>query len=209
MSLPFSLHKETFNGISLLVPDPAEVKEWYTRSLREGDNPAFPYWTKVWSSALGMVEYLSRNSNLVRDKDVLEVGAGLGLPSMYTAQFAKSVLVTDYLPEAIELLELNTSDLKNVSAQLLDWRSLPSSLKPEVLLLSDVNYEPEAFSDLLKMIKHFISLGTHIIISTPQRIMTREFVELVEDWVVRQEVVEVQEKEVVVVELFTENKLWY
>jgi predicted nicotinamide N-methyase len=202
MSLPFSLHTETFYGISLLVPDPGEVKEWYTRSLQEGRNPAFPYWTKVWSSSLGMVEYLSCNPDLVRGKEVLEVGAGLGLPSLYAAQLARGVIVSDYLPDAVELLSLNISDLNNVSSLLLDWRDIPSSLKPEVLLLSDINYEPEAFSELLAMIKHFLSLGTHIIIATPQRIMTREFVGLVEEWVVCKEVVEVKGEEVVVVELF-------
>lgn len=202
MSLPFSLHTEVFYGISLLVPDPGEVKEWYTRSLQEGKNPPFPYWTKVWSSALGMVEYLSRNPELVRGKEVLEVGAGLGLPSLYAAQFARSVIVSDYLPDAVELLAANISDLSNVSATLLDWRDIPSLLRPEVLLLSDINYEPEAFSELLTMIKHFLSLDTHILISTPQRIMTREFMGLVEEWVVRKEVVEVKGEEVVVVELF-------
>ncbi len=201
MSLPFSLHRQTFNGISLLVPNPVEVKEWYTRSQKEGNNPAFPYWTKMWSSALGMVEYLSANQHLVRDKNVLEVGAGLGLPSLFVASMAKEVLVTDYLPEAVELLEANCAHLNNVSAQILDWRFLPRTLKPDVLLLSDINYEPDAFNDLLKMIKHFLSLGTHIIISTPQRIMTREFVGLVEKWVKKKEVVEVSGEEVVVVEL--------
>lgn len=201
MSLPFSLHRQTFNGISLLVPDPEEVKEWYTRSLQEGNNPAFPYWTKMWSSALGMVEYLSAKQHLVRDKNVLEVGAGLGLPSLYAAQFASRVIVTDYLPEAVELLDLNIGNLNNISALLLDWRSLPSSLKTELLLLSDLNYEPDAFEDLLKMIKHFLLLGTHIIIATPQRIMTREFVGLVEKWVRKKVVVEVSGEEVIVVEL--------
>lgn len=201
MSLPFSLQKQSFNGISLLVPDPEEVKEWYTGLIQEGKSPDFPYWTKVWSSALGMVEYLTRNPDLVCEKDVLEVGAGLGLPSLYAAQFARSVLVTDYLPEAVELLNANSSHLENVSAQILDWRVLPPSLKPEVLLLSDINYEPDAFTDLLMMIKHFLSLGTHIIISTPQRIMTREFVGLVEKWVVKKEVVIVRGEEVVVLEL--------
>ena len=205
MPLPFSLHTETFYGISLLVPDPAEVKEWYTRSLQEGNNPAFPYWTKVWISALGMVEYLSRNPELVWGKEVLEVGAGLGLPSLYAAQFARRVIVSDYLPDAVELLNVNIENLNNVSALLLDWRDIPSSLKPEVLLLSDINYEPEAFEDLIKMIRHFLSLGTHIIIATPERIMTREFVVLVEEWVVMKEVVEVKKEEVVVVELVAEK----
>lgn len=201
MLLPFSLQRQSFYGISLLIPDPEEVKEWYTRSLQEGNNPEFPYWTKIWSSALGMVEYLSINQYLVRDKDVLEVGAGLGLPSLYSAQFASSVIVTDYIPDAVKLLSLNIVDLNNVSATLLDWRDIPSSLKPEVIILSDVNYEPDAFTDLLKMIRHFLSLGTHIIISTPQRIMTREFVGLVEKWMVKKEVMELRGEEVVVVEL--------
>lgn len=201
MSLPFSLNRQSFNGISLLVPDPAEVKEWYTTLIEEGKSPDFPYWTKIWSSALGMVEYLSFNQHLIQDKKILEVGAGLGLPSFYAAPFAKSVLVTDYLPEAVELLEVNSAHLNNVSAQILDWRLLQTSLKPEVLLLSDVNYEPDAFTDLLKMINHFLSLETHIIISTPQRIMTRAFVRLVEECVVKKEVVEVGGEEVVVMEL--------
>jgi hypothetical protein len=36
-----------------------------------------------------------------------------------------------------------------MEAALLDWNALPEDLAADVVLLSDINYEPEAFDALL------------------------------------------------------------
>ena len=63
-----------------------------------------------------------------------------------------------------------------VSAQI-DWTDFPSTLEFDLLILSDVNYNPGDFDILLKLIDNMLAKGVSIILSTPQRLAGRRFVE--------------------------------
>ena len=53
-------------------------------------------------------------------------------------------------------------------------------MNAEVLILSDVNYDPTQFETLTKLIDKFIHQGCTIILSTPQRIMASPFIQKLE-----------------------------
>jgi predicted nicotinamide N-methyase len=123
---------------------------------------------------------------LIRDKTVLELGAGIGLPSLLMASEAKTIQVSDYDLEAVELLRKNIAhlQLQNVKALQIDWNDLPENIDPEVIILSDVNYDPTQFETLTKLIQKFIHQGCAIILSTPQRIMASPFVQKLEGYII-------------------------
>ena len=66
--------------ILLRIPDPEYVKQKYedTRTIHP-DEP-FPYWTRLWPSSIALSEFITDNRDYVRNKSVLEIGGGLGLP---------------------------------------------------------------------------------------------------------------------------------
>jgi predicted nicotinamide N-methyase len=66
----------------------------------------------------------------------------------------------------------------------LDWNAIPDNMQPEVILLSDVNYDPTQFETLTKLIEKFIHQGSTIILSTPQRIMASPFVQKLESFII-------------------------
>jgi predicted nicotinamide N-methyase len=121
---------------------------------------------------------LQKHPSLIRDKTVLELGAGIGLPSLLMASEAKTIQISDYDSEAVELLRKNIAhlQLQNVQAMQLDWNTIPEHITAEVVILSDVNYDPTQFETLTKLIEKFIHQGCTIILSTPQRIMASPFV---------------------------------
>jgi predicted nicotinamide N-methyase len=88
------------------------------------------------------------------------------------------VLCSDYISEAVGIASQSAAHngLNNFTAQVLDWHSLPHNLSADVLLLSDINYDPAIFSVQQQLINHFIKTGTIVILSTPQRLMAKEFV---------------------------------
>ena len=86
---------ESLQGIKLLIPDPADVKSDYEEKLKAFEKPVFPFWTRIWPAALAMSAYLMEESNWIANKHVLELGAGIGLPSFTAARFAKSVVISD------------------------------------------------------------------------------------------------------------------
>ncbi len=168
--------------LAIYIPDYEQVKEVYEAILIDHPAEPFPYWAKLWPSSIALVQYLKANTIWIEHKNVLEIGAGLGLPSFMIAGYANSVQVSDYAPEAVELLEKNIQHLQlnNVQAMELDWNNVPDSIKPDVVLLSDVNYNPSQFDGLLQLITKLISEGTIVILSTPQRIMASPFVNAIQ-----------------------------
>ena len=171
---------------AIYVPIYDAVKAIYTDLLAMDPATPFPYWAKVWPSAIALHNVLQKHPSLIRDKTVLELGAGIGLPSLLMASEAKAIQVSDYDSEAVELLRKNIAhlQLQNVQALQMDWNDLPENIDPEVIILSDVNYDPTQFETLKKMIEKFIYQGCTIILSTPQRIMASPFVQQLESLII-------------------------
>ena len=91
-----------------------------------------PYWADLWASAIGLSHYLVDNQYLIKDKNVFEIGCGLGLPAIVAGKLgAAATTLSDYLQEALDFAKLNWEKnlpLKNVEFSLLDWRNIPENL---------------------------------------------------------------------------------
>jgi predicted nicotinamide N-methyase len=163
---------------AIYIPAYEAVKTIYADLLALDPATPFPYWAKVWPSAIALHNVLQKHPSLIKDKTVLELGAGIGLPSLLMANEANAIQVSDYNSEAVELLRKNIEhlELENAEALKLDWNALPETIHPEVIILSDVNYDPTQFETLTKLIEKFIHQGSTVILSTPQRIMASPFV---------------------------------
>ena len=151
-----------------------------SRVVRMGaDGATFPYWAKLWPSSIALCRYVAAHPHLVVNKKVLELAAGLGLPGIFAAHLAREVIISDYVPEAVTIMRssvaLNKCD--NVHCRTLNWNKLPPDLNAEVLLVSDINYEPLAFEVLYKVLTDFLAKGTTILMATPQRLIAKTFIE--------------------------------
>ena len=188
MQLLLNLQTFTFGAlnIELIVPDPESVRKWYEQEKRRDLEAPFPFWAKVWPSALAMADYLQQHPDIITGKKVLELAAGHGLPSIVAAHYAEKVCCSDYLENAVVAARQNVlhNRLSNVDCRVYDWNDLPDDLSADILLMSDVNYEPEDFDQLIAVCEKFLLRGTTIILTTPGRIMAKEFVSRLDTWCV-------------------------
>jgi predicted nicotinamide N-methyase len=171
---------------AIYIPAYEAVKTIYADLLALDPATPFPYWAKVWPSATALHNVLQKHPSLIRDKTVLELGAGVGLPALMIADITNSIQISDYNLDAVELLRKNIEhlELENAEALKLDWNALPETIHPEVIILSDVNYDPTQFETLTKLIEKFIHQGSTVILSTPQRIMASPFVQKLEGYII-------------------------
>jgi predicted nicotinamide N-methyase len=172
--------------IELFVPDPEALRKGYEQEKRLDPELPFPFWAKVWPSAMAMASYLQQYPDNIKGKNVLELAAGLGLPSIVAAQYAEKVCCSDYLEVAVDTTRHNVlhNHLQNVDCRVFNWNDLPDDLTADILLMSDVNYEPEDFDQLIAVCEKFLLKGTTIILTTPGRIMAKEFVNRLDTWCV-------------------------
>lgn len=170
--------------LSVYVPDVATVRDLYKQNTID-----FPYWSQIWPAALGLCQFLEQNTGYIENKTVLELAAGLGLPSFLAAEYSRSVHCSDYFPEAVALQQrsIEHNQFGNMSCSVLDWNNIPATIKADVLLLSDVNYDPWIFDKVYETIDRFLNEGSLIILSTPQRLMAKSFIERLLPFCIRQE----------------------
>jgi len=165
----------TFNA---RIPDPALLSIWYQQ---HPDPPpaSHLFWARIWPSGLGLCQWLALHPEIVRNKTVLEIAGGLGLPSLLVAPKVKTITCTDINQQAVETVRQSAqlNGYENVITAIASWASVPDEWEADVLLLSDVNYEPAALADLKTLISRFLKKGSSVILSTPERIVARSFLE--------------------------------
>ncbi len=159
--------------VALFVPEESAVKQYYQTNKENA------YWAKVWPAAIGLCLFLNDHPEYIAGKSVLELAAGLGLPGLYAASLAGEVSITDREPLAIAYIKAsainqNKSNIRTAALNWVDATTLPDS--PDVLLLSDVNYDMDIFEELKKVVRFFLRKKCTVIISTPQRLVAKTFI---------------------------------
>jgi predicted nicotinamide N-methyase len=175
MELP--LHLQTISikdkRLGILVPDAEETQKAY----HSGQIP-FPYWSKIWPASIALSQFILGNPKLFTGKKVVELAAGLGLPSIAAASIVNSVHCTDKAPEAIAVVEKTIRHLgiHNITTECLDWNKIEKFPEADLILMSDVNYDPSCFPVLQKLFLASLVKGSAILLSTPQRLMAKDFI---------------------------------
>jgi len=163
----------------LYIPEPGAIKSAYDLQLSNTGASAFPYWAKIWPASIALAQFLEKRPTLYRGKEVVELAAGLGLPSMFAATLAKTVSCSDYEPAAVAMIEKSIlhNRFTHVQTALVDWNTIREPLHGDLLLLSDINYDPNEFSTLQNVLTDFLGTNRPIILSTPQRLVAKSFIQ--------------------------------
>jgi predicted nicotinamide N-methyase len=147
--------------LSLLVPsDPEALLDEDAFAADE----FLPYWAELWPSGLALAEAVAGV-----DGPVLELGCGLGIPSLVAALGGADVLATDWAPDAIALLERNAERVgARLQAQVWDWRTPPPAPRP-LVIGADLLYEARNGPPLLAALDALVAPGGEAWIADPDR----------------------------------------
>jgi nicotinamide N-methyltransferase len=147
-SIPF-----TINGECNLMVFAARCSDNAHQAINNSENEAIPLFANyIWPGSIVLADYLQMHSEVVCNKNILELGAGAALPSLVSSKLgANLVVATDY---ADPLILNNINYLKdinkciNMMAYPYTWgdkneaatlkRSLLSNKGFDVILLGEV-----------------------------------------------------------------------
>ena len=130
--------------------------------------PLVPYWSVLWRSGLALGRELSRRR--LDGLRVVELGCGMGVPSLAASRSGAAVLATDASVEALELLASNASrNGLHVDTARVDW-ARPAGLLAhapfDLVLAADVLYERASVAQLLALLPQ---LAPRVLLADPGR----------------------------------------
>jgi predicted nicotinamide N-methyase len=129
-----------------------------------------PYWAELWPSGLALAETLP---SLLDGLAVVELGCGLGVPSLVAAARGARVTAVDWAAEAVELLRENAA--RNgiaLDAVHADWSTFEGSF--DLVLAADLLYEERNGDALLGVLP---TLAPRVLLADPGRSTARAFFE--------------------------------
>jgi predicted nicotinamide N-methyase len=136
-----------------------------------------PYWAELWPSARALACRLLDHPPTGR---TVELGCGVGLPSLACLARGCDILATDYYEDALLFARANAhrNHLPPLHTALLDWRHLPADLGHfDTLLLADVLYERGNIQLVHQVIGSLLAPGGTALLADPQRAHLPAFIE--------------------------------
>jgi predicted nicotinamide N-methyase len=138
--------------------------------------PIAPYWSVLWRSGVALAREVDGLE--LRGRRVVELGCGLGLPSLAAARAGAEVLTTDGDAEALPLVACNAE--RNgvaVETAAIAWDAADELLARasfDLVLAADVLYERQAVAPLLALLPR---LTGEALIADPGRSAAEAFEE--------------------------------
>ena len=172
-----NLVEETFviEGLQLSILRPADSEALLSEEAFEHEE-YLPYWAELWPSGVTLARAVGQRA--VKGLRVLELGCGLGLPSIVAALGGAHVLATDWSPEALEVTaanaERNGADLETALVSWADPAPLLDRGAWDLVLGADLLYEARNVDQLLDLLPR---LGGEVLLAEPGRPPAARFFE--------------------------------
>lgn len=116
--------------------------------------PIAPYWSVLWRSGRALARELEQET--LSALRVVELGCGLGVPSLAAARAGANVLATDGCPQALELLGRNAVlNGVRIDCLLADWSDADELVARgpfDLVLAADVLYERATAAPLVSLL---------------------------------------------------------
>jgi predicted nicotinamide N-methyase len=123
-------------GVALTLVRPEEPEALLDETAF-ADDEFLPYWAELWPAALALAEALPGD---LGGRRVVELGCGLGVPSLVAAARGARVTAVDWAADAIALLRENAArNQLALDAVQADWRAFAGTF--DLALAADVLYE--------------------------------------------------------------------
>jgi predicted nicotinamide N-methyase len=171
MTLPADLIEDVVAlgaGRELVLLRPRDAEALLDEDVFEQHDEFIPYWADLWPSAILLARTLAGRA--LRGARVLELGCGLGLPSLAAALAGGRVLATDWAPTAIEAVRLNAQRNRlELDAAVADWQDAAALVARgpwDLVIAADVLYEQRNTAPLTHLLTE---LATETWLADPGR----------------------------------------
>lgn len=131
----------------------------------------------LWESAVGLARRLTQQAAQLQGKQVLELGAGVGLPGLVAQALGATVCQTDYQPAALALTLWNArqNQIAGITTFLADWRTWRHPPRYDLILGADILYDASLHFYLEAIFRKNLLPGGRLLLADPGRPQALDF----------------------------------
>jgi predicted nicotinamide N-methyase len=158
------------NGLDLRLLRPRDAEALLDEHAFEHEE-FLPYWAELWPSGQALARRVAVRA--LHGARTLELGCGLGLPSLAAAIAGGRVVATDWSPQAVELLRGNAA--RNgiaIDVERADWAAPEALLERapwDLVLGADLLYERRNAELLLPLLPRLVAATSELWLADPGR----------------------------------------
>ncbi len=134
------------------------------------EDERLPYWAEIWPSAIALARRLSGED--LAGRRVVELGVGVGLPTLVALDRGARVLATDYYAAAQDFTRHNAKQngLPEPETALLNWHQTPDDVGTfDLVIAADVMYEEPSTRSLARLVPELLGPGGAALFADPGR----------------------------------------
>jgi predicted nicotinamide N-methyase len=165
----------TLGAVSFTLRKPANADHLISEADYVMDE-RLPYWADLWPSSRQLATTLLSERGAGRT--LLELGCGLGLPTLAAMRAGFDVTATDYYEDALQVTRANAGRNlgREPQVRMVNWRSWPDDLGQfDVIVAADVIYEQEYAVLVAACIARALAPDGVAIVADPGRVALARF----------------------------------
>jgi methyltransferase-like protein 23 len=141
-----------------------------------------PYGVALWPAAIALAHDVASRAEAFRDRHVLELGAGTGLPGIVAASLGGRVVQTDRHELALSVCKRNgaRNAVQTIEYRLADWTNWHDAERYDWILGSDILYGEALHPHLRRIFETNLAWGGRILLADPFRSQSLGLLEALE-----------------------------
>ena len=144
------------------------------------DRIELPFWAKIWPASILLSYYLTSLPEPAADRQIIELGCGIGLAGLFCAARGFNVVLSDNNPDALLFAKINI--LKNnlqekASIMPVDFTLDRLQQKFDYLVGSEIFYRESGYRGLVKFLLFHLKASPHaeVVLSADYRRQAKKF----------------------------------
>jgi predicted nicotinamide N-methyase len=141
-----------------------------------------PYGVALWPSAIALAHEVATRATAFHGRNVLELGAGTGVPGIVAAALGGRVVQTDRDELAMSVCRRNgeRNGIKAIEYRLADWTTWDDAAHYDWIIGSDILYGEPLHPQLRRIFESNLGREGRILLSDPFRSMSLRLLEALE-----------------------------